>query len=62
MIIGKDPWVHITLITKFDCNQVQKNEQINKSIMTTTNRKRENNKNGQNNKNLTATKRLRGKK
>jgi len=41
---------------------VQKNEQINKSIMTTTNRKRENNKNGQNNKNLTATKRLRGKK
>ena len=33
VIIGRDPWVYITLVTKFDCNQVQKNEQINKSII-----------------------------
>ena len=43
VIIGRDPWVYITLVTKFDCNQVQKNEQINKSIIIIiiTNRKSE---------------------
>ena len=42
VIIGRDPWVYITLVTKFDSNQVQKNEQINKSIIIIiTNRKSE---------------------